>query len=478
MPDLLSQVYDPERFREQGHQLIDRLADYLRQVRQPGNPHKVLDWTPPGELYRRWENDFALAPCPDPTVFFETMLHDTIHMHHPNYMGHQTSNVAPLAALAELLGGLLDPGMGVFEQGTSGVALERLLSKELAKMMGWTNDAEGFLTSGGTLGNLTAMLCARQAMIDDDVWENGYDGKQYAFMTSTEAHYSVARAAKVMGMGNRGIVPVLVDERYRLYPDRLEDCYRQASDEGVKIIGVVASSCATATGSYDPIDAIADFCEAKNLWLHVDGAHGACVVFSEKYKHLLAGIERADSVILDFHKMLMTPKLVTAVLFRRGEHSYQTFAQKASYLWDKDEGREWFNLAKRTFELTKSFMSVRVYALWRTYGAGVFAENVDRLYDLAKACARLIAAQPDFEMPVAEPESNILCFRYFQPGWDEKTIAKVNADTREKLVRQGEFFIVQTRVQGKLYLRTTLMNSSTTLHEMEELLNAVRATAS
>ena len=182
-------------------------------------------------------------------------------------------------------------------------------------------------------------------------------------------------------------------------------------------------------------------------------------------------------MILDFHKMLMTPKLVTAVAFRRGEHSYQTFAQKASYMWDTDEGREWYNLAKRTFELTKSFMSVRVYALWRTWGTALFEEYVDRQFDLGKTFARLIAAAGDFEMPVVEPACNILCFRYLQQNWSEEKINQVNAAIRERLVQEGEFFIVQTRVVGKFYLRTTLMNPYTTEVELGALLERVRELA-
>ncbi len=477
MTELLRQAYDPDTFRREGHRLVDLLADYLTHIRQPDSPEKVLHHVAPDELYERWQADLATGPHPQVSDFFEKILHDTIHMHHPKYLGHQTSNVAPMAALAELLGGLLDPGMGVYEQGTSGVALERLLVKELALTMGWGENSEGFLTSGGTLGNLTALLCARQVMIERDVWEHGFEGRQYGFLVSSEAHYSVARAVNVMGMGSRGVVQVPVNQHFQMATDQLESCFRKAENDGVKIIGVVASSCSTATGSFDPIDEIADFCEANNLWLHVDGAHGGCAIFSKKYRHLLRGIERADSMILDFHKMLMTPKLVTAVAFRRGEHSYQTFNQKASYLWDKDEGREWFNLAKRTFELTKSFMSVRVYALWRTYGPELFAENVERLFDLGKTFARLIAAEGDFEMPVSEPECNILCFRYLRKNWSEEKIEIVNAAVREALVREGEFFIVQTKVQGRFYLRTTLMNPLTTERELTGLLKKVRELA-
>ncbi len=474
MTDLLNKAYDPEIFRQQGHRLVDMLADYLQEVHSSPSQMKVLDWVPPEELLKKWQKDFDSAPHLELSELFAKLIEETIHLHHPKYLGHQTSNILPAAGLAAFAGGFLDPGMGIYEQGTSGVVFERLLIQKLAARMGMTAQADGFFTSGGTLGNLTALLCARQVMIDQDVWQKGYEGKKYGFLVSAEAHYSVARAVQVMGMGSEGVVPVPVNENYQLDAECLEECYQKASDGGIQIIGAVASACSTAVGAYDPIDRLADFCGEKKLWLHVDAAHGGCVVFSQKYRHLLRGIERADSVILDFHKMLMTPSLVTALVFGQGSHSYQTFAQKASYMWEEEEGQEWYNLAKRTFELTKTSMSIRIYAMLRTYGEKVFEENVDALYDLAKIFSEMISANEYFQLAVPFPESNILCFRYFRKGLKEEELDEINLRIRESMVREGEFFIVQTRVDGRLFLRTSLMNPFTTEEELRNLLQKIK----
>lgn len=477
MNDLIQQAYDPESFRQHGHQLIDMLADYFTEIKKEDTNQKVLDYMPPNELYDQWKKEVENSPHKNDLDFYKKMLDEIVHMHHPKYIGHQTSIVAPFSALGELLGASLDPGMGVYEQGTAGVVIERILSKKIGTLIGWDDDCDGFMTSGGTLGNLTALLCARQVMVGDDVWENGYGGKQYAFMVSSEAHYSVARAVKVMGMGSKGVVTVPVDKHYRMRTDLLDEYFEKAKKENIEILGVVASSCSTSTGSYDPIDKIANFCEAKKIWLHVDGAHGACVLFSKKYNQLLSGIERADSVIMDFHKMLMVPSLVTSVLFKNAAHSYQTFAQKASYLWNKDESQEWYNLGKRTFELTKSFMSVRVYALWRKYGTELFEENVDHLYNMAKVFTEIINKENNFETILENPESNIVCFRFIEKDWTEEKIESINLKIRERLVEEGKYFILQTRVQGVLYLRTTIINPFTTEKELKGLLAEIKKMA-
>lgn len=473
----LEHIYDPEQFRLMGHRLIDRLADYLSALQQNPSAEKVLDYVDPQTCYedtlRLWDNQ-SIETLPEA---LEVFLQKTVRMHHPHYLGHQTSVVAPPAALAELVGAVLDPGMGIYQQGNLGVVLERIIAEKLAALAGWEAEASGFLTSGGTLGNLTALLCARQVMTEGRAWSEGVADQPLAFMASEQSHYSVDRAVRSMGMGARGLLSVPTNHRYQLDPAMLEPTLQQARSAGIRVIGVVANACSTATGSYDPLEPIADFCQKHGLWLHVDGAHGACALFSKKHRHLLAGIERADSFILDFHKMLMTPKLATAVVFRRGEYSFRTFAQRAPYLWQSNDEPEWYNLGKRTYELTKSFMSIRIYALWKVFGEKIFEENVDRLYGLTTAFHELLQCSPDFQTAVAEPESNIVCFRYCPASLAPDRLDDLQEAIRTALLESGRWVVVSTRLQGRQWLRTTLMNPFTTPTDLEALLENIRETA-
>src|SRR5262249_25965069 len=155
--------------------------------------------------------------------------------------------------------------------------------------------------------------------------------------------------------------PVPVDDRFRMQPEALAQAKREAEERGRKVIAVVASAGSTATGAFDPLDAIADFCAAHGLWLHVDGAHGARAMLSPTHRARLAGLSRADSIVWDAHKMMMMPALVTAVLFRDGKRSYQAFAQEASYLFEERSlDDEWHNAATRTLECTKLMMGMKL----------------------------------------------------------------------------------------------------------------------
>lgn len=470
--DLLKAAYDPDTFRREGYALIDLLSEYLRSA-LGGDREPVLRWETPDEQLRRWEDDSLEAPSGDVQQLFKGVLDGSVHLHHPQYMGHQISPPAPVAALAGLLGDLLNNGMGVYEMGAPATAIERVVTRQVARRLGLGEAADGILTSGGSLANLTALLAARSSKAGN-VWREG-TSEPLALMVSAEAHYCVDRAARIMGWGEEGIIKVPVDDEFRLRADLLPACLEKARAGGRRVIAVVGSACTTSTGAYDDLAAIADFCQAQDLWFHVDGAHGAPAAFSPKYAALTRGIERADSVTMDFHKMLLTPSVTTALLFRDGRDSYHTFAQQGQYLWSRDEEEEWYNLAKRTFECTKLMLSVKAYSLLRTYGWDLFDQYVTTVIDRTRELAGLIRDRSDMDLAVA-PDCNIICFRYRPAGVPEEDLDALNDRIRQTLLEQGAFYIVKTKLRGRSYLRCTLTNAFTTTGHLEGLLEAVSRT--
>jgi L-2,4-diaminobutyrate decarboxylase len=354
--------------------------------------------------------------------------------------------------------------------------MERALLGWMAGLLGWDRRADGVLTSGGSAGNLTALLAARQAKAGFDAWTEGAaGGPPLAVLVSEQAHYSVGRAVQIMGWGRGGAVAVPVDGRYRMRPDRLEDAWRRAEAEGRRVVAVVASACSTATGAFDPLEPIADFCERRGLWLHVDGAHGAAAALTERYRHLLAGVERADSVVWDAHKLLLMPALVTAVLFRDGRRSYEAFAQEASYLFAGQEPRAaWYDSGLRTLECTKRMLCLPLTVTLSVYGTRAFGEYVAATFDLARRFAELLRAAPDFEVAV-DPECNIVCFRHVPEAAGD--LDALQADVRRRLVRGGGFYIVQVRLPSGLHLRTTLLNPLIRESDLVELMQGIRQAA-
>ena len=468
-------AYDPELFRTRGHELVDRLADYLRRATSGATP--VLPWKEPREQLSAWP-----AAFPSAAEFVDVVqraITESHHLHHPRYVGHQVTAPLPEAALADLVSAMLNNGTAVYEMGPVSTAMERALARFLTNAVGFPEGADGIFTSGGSVGNLTALAAARQAKAGFDAWSLGTTkGPPLAYLVSKETHYSVARALAIMGLGEEGATPVPVDDRYRMRPEALAQAKRDAEAQGRKVIAVVASAGSTSTGAFDPLDAVADFCAAHDLWLHVDGAHGASAVLSPTHGPRLKGVSRADSIVWDAHKMMLMPALVTAVLFRDGKRSYQAFAQEASYLFDgRPLEEEWFNGANRTLECTKLMMGMKLYVALALHGPEFFADYVDGMFGLSSRFAERIASSPDFELAV-RPDCNIVCFRHLRPGLAGLRLDELQDAVRGALVREGSFYLVKTRLPAGVFLRVTIINPFTRDQDLAELLDAVRARAS
>jgi L-2,4-diaminobutyrate decarboxylase len=479
MTKLLEDAFNPELFRKNGHRLIDLLADYLSTAKQ-GKDIPVLPWRAPEELVAKWNTDFSQSTNSTDSKNFKlgefcsALIADSNHLHHPGYMGHQVGVPVPAAALMEMVSAFLNNSMAVYEVGPLSSAMEKIVVRWLCSALGMDKNAGGVLTSGGSIGNLTGLLAARQHKAQYDIWEEGFKpGNQLAVMVSSESHYSIARAVKIMGWGEQGIVPIPVNRRLEIDAGALEGTYQRAIEQGKQVVAVVANACSTSTGSYDPLEEIAAFCKENKLWFHVDAAHGGGAVLTSKYKHLVKGIDKADSVVIDFHKMLLCPSLTTAIVFKQGKNAYETFSQNAAYLLNQQKRDNWWDIARRTLECTKKMMSIKIYALLKMYGVQLFDDYITKTYDLAKEFAREIDKAADFELAL-EPDSNIVCFRYAPAGTDPSALDELNSRLREELKEEGEFYIVRTEIGGEVFLRTTLMNPFTSMDHLRRLLHRVR----
>ncbi|MGE4606603.1 MAG: aminotransferase class I/II-fold pyridoxal phosphate-dependent enzyme [Myxococcota bacterium] len=470
----LDAAFDPEQFRIQGHRVIDELTDYLSaSLRRESDA--VLPWKDPAQQVAEIAA-FSEEPSEDLSEAVADVLQRALRQHDPRCMGHQDAVPLPAAALATLAASLLNNDPSTYEIAPGAVALERRLLRWTMDEIGYPATSEGILTSGGSLGNLTALLAARQSRAGFDLWDVGdHGGPPLCVLVSSQIHYCVGRAVQMMGWGHDGAVTVPVDDQFRLQIDELPGALERAQRAGRKVVAVVASAGTTASGSFDQLEPIADFCEANGLWLHVDGAHGASAILSPTHRHLVAGIERADSVVWDAHKMMMMPSLMTMVLFRDGRHSYQTFRQEATYLFDGRPEEEWYNAGNRTVECTRPAMSVRLHTALRVHGIGVFREYVTRCFDLGLRFGELIEAANDFELAVV-PQSNIVCFRY-APS-DVVDLDALQGRVRKRIVHGGRFFLVDAELNGELWLRTTLMNPLTDSRDLEQLLDEIRLAAS
>ncbi|MCD8015329.1 MAG: pyridoxal-dependent decarboxylase [Lachnospiraceae bacterium] len=464
---LLISAYSADTFRADAPKIMELIGNELERL-QTDDSQKTIERRTPQEQLSFWQEDFnSDAPC-SLKELAETIMDRSIHFHNKGYMGHQVAVTLPVTALTSALIGYMDNCTTVYELGMTGNAMEKVVISHLAEKYGYGKEATGFVTSGGSMGNLTALVTARTT---SGVREQDYP--KLAVMVSEEAHYSVERAAKIMGVQSDHIIKVPTGDDFSMRTDLLEGCYEEAVRAGKIVFCVVGCACTTSVGAHDNLEAIAEFATRHNIWFHVDGAHGGAAIFSEKYRYLFKGIEHSDSLIVDFHKMMMTPPLSTAVIYNAGHRRINEFSPKAAYLWQDQLSEEWWNSAKHTLECTKPLTVIHTYAIMRLYGDEIYRQNVDTLYDLGKEFAGMIREQSDMELALW-PNSNIVCFRFVPDCGD---INEVNKAIAEELLKDGTFYTVSTVIRGQFYIRVTLMNPLTGTEELAGLLQKVREAA-
>lgn len=396
--------------------------------------------------------------------FLDTYLAASTRLHHPRYMAHQVAVPIAQGALAGLIDSFTNNAMAIYEMGPAAAAVEQAVVRWMLMKIGWraadkaTPQGAGVLTHGGSLANLTALLAAR-ARVDPHAWEHG-PRKNLAIVCTAGAHYSIMRAAAVMGLGARSVRHAPADALGRLDADALPGFIAGLRAEGIEPMAMIANACSTALGLYDSIDAIAAVCRKERIWLHIDGAHGASALLSPRLRGLLKGIEAADTVVWDAHKMLRSPVLCGAVLTRDPAALDGAFAEEASYLFhDKDQPG--IDVIHRTIECTKAGLGLKIFFALAHAGEQAIAATIERQTDLATQAAAYLREVPNIEV-AAEPQSNIVCFRL--KGSDPLQI-----EIRRRLTSSGAFYISTTEALGQRWLRLALMNPGTTLADIEAL---------
>jgi L-2,4-diaminobutyrate decarboxylase len=449
---------------------VEALAAHLAESENRAG--KVIRQPPMGELIESLELERLIAQGGLTGAAFGTFLERYLaaatRLHHPGYMAHQVAVPHPMGAVGSLIDGTLNNAMAIYEMGPAASAIEFVLVNWMLAKVGWTPQplppAEGasgggVLTHGGSLANLTALMAAR-ARIDPEAWQDGVS-RDLVVLAPEACHYSIARALGIMGLGRRALRAAPADADERLRPDRLPEALGRLRDEGCRVLAVVANGCCTAAGLYDPLREAGAFCRENGLWLHVDAAHGASALLSERLRPRLDGLELADSMIWDAHKMLRTPTVCAAVLVRERADLDRAFRQEASYLFhDKDQPG--FDFIQRTVECTKAALGLRLFMVLAAEGEAALARYIEGRADFARQAAERIRRQPGFEVAV-EPESNIVCFR--APGSDEHQL-----DLRRRLLERGRHYLTTTAFRGRRWLRITAMNPGTDLDDIERLL--------
>jgi len=488
---LISTAYDPQLVRAAGDRLVRLLSDHLHIVQQGEGP--VLNWRQPQHNIAAArkslvDSNLSSKPTSPPELApllarFEELIQQSLargqNLHHPHYVGHQVPASVPLAAWFDAVTTLTNQVMAIYEMGPWATAVERAVVEQLGEALGFEPGSfGGLVTSGGSLANLTALLTARNVALGKS-WSHGLAGKSPApvLLAHAEAHYCVTRSAGILGIGTDQVLRIPLDAQRRIDANQLDTMLTDLRARNVPIVAVSAAACATPIGAFDPLVDIVEVCRRHEVWLHVDAAHGGAACLSNKYRHLVEGLHLADSVVCDAHKMLFMPALCALVFYRDQKHRFATFEQVAPYLFDPSApGMAEFDSGICNLECTKRAAAMGLWGVWSLFGNQLFEAMVDETFDKGLEFYEILNEQPDFQ-PFCRPQCNIVVFRY-QPTKLE-TLPDAEADDfqlrlRRKVVTSGDYYLVPIQLDGRNYLRTTIINPLTTMEHLRGLLDCLR----
>lgn len=409
--------------------------------------------------------------------FLKKYLSYSTRLHDPRYLAHQVAVPHYSGALGSFIDGFMNNAMAINEMGPSGSAIEYFVINWLLEKIGWSpspfpNDMKkydgiiggGVLTHGGSLANLTALAAARKSM-QQNYWEKGLNNSNLCVIAA-ETHYSIDRAIGILGIGTDNIYIAQTDKNKCIIPDKLNETLDQIKQDGKQVMALVTNGCSTSIGYYDPFVDIGQFCQENNIWFHIDAPHGACALLSDKYKNLMKGCDLADSITWDAHKMMRTPTLCAAALFKNHQHIDSAFTQEASYLFhDKDQPG--YDFIHRTVECTKAALGLRFYMVLGSLGEKGLASYVNHQYDLATKVYNTFNSDSFFEF-ACPPQSNIVCFRIKDLSCERQL------EIRDQILNDGNFYISSTIFNKKRYLRLSIMNPDSSMKEISKLFEMIK----
>ena len=460
--------------RALAHDTVDALFDHVENIAG----RRVVDWQTSDELRDRIRIDDRGGAEAMPTI--RMLMENAIQLHHPAYMGHQVCPPFPTAVIADLVISTMNQSTAVFEMSPIGTVIEQEVVRWLADRVGYPSTSLGTAVSGGSAANLTGLLAARarwMAKRESGVGGRGSEKEDSAptsdsrpptpvrpiILCSADAHYSIARAASIMGIAADDVIKIDTDDEHRLDLDALEVALRDAGD----VMAIVATSGSTATGAFDDLRSIAALRDRYDTWLHVDAAHGASVTLSERLRPLVDGLDLADSLAWDPHKMLWMSLAMGIVLVRDGNWLRRAFEADAPYLFNAERAGD--NIGELTIQCSKRADAIKLWLTLQMAGTRPFVEAMEHVTDLTRYLYEKVSVSDDFE-PMHVPRFNIFCFRHRS---DDET----NAVLREKLIRSGQAWITSTLLKGRRVLRVTMINPRTERGDVDRMVDAIRKLA-
>lgn len=399
--------------------------------------------------------------------------------HLPQYVAHLNCPVVIPALAGEILVSAINSSQDTYDQSAGGTFMERKLIDWTAGQIGYNpNESDGVFTAGGSQSNLMGLVmmrdCFSQKKYNHNIKMDGLptEASRFRIFVSDKSHFSNLKNASIMGLGEKSIVKVPTDDRFRMDISLLKKYIKREEQLGNIPIGIVATAGTTDFGNIDPLEDIANIAEHYNIWMHVDAAYGCALLLSEKYRDLINGIERADSVTIDYHKSFFQP-ISSSAFIVKNKKELLILKHHADYLNPKEMDEEEIpaQINKSITQSTRRFDALKLWFTLRMMGKEQLAEYTDTVIDLTKDAAAMISEDADFEL-LSDSDLSVLVFRYVNPEISD--LNALNQYIKMKLFYSGEILVASTKVDGNFYLKFTFLNPITTTEDIHQILTTIK----
>lgn len=404
-------------------------------------------------------------------IFKNTILKHSVNLYSPMYMGHQVPPALPLASMMDMITSGLNQSLVVSKMSPVLSVIEDELLNFFANKIGYLSDSGGTITSGASASNLLSLLVARNKYFPDLNLDNAI------ILCSEQSHYSINKAAFIVGIRKQNIVSLPCDDNFAIDITKIQSIVDDLKINNKIPFVICANACSTSVGCFDKLDSIADLACQNNIWFHVDAAHGGALIFSDKLKHLINGIEKADSIAIDGHKMMFMPSSMGICLFKDVNYLKKCFNEEnAPYLFNNSNDE--YDLGKFSIQCTRRGDVLKLWGAIVTYGTDFFAQRHEHLADMTDYFYNQLKKNTFIE-PIHRPQFNIISFRYNPKNcnYTENELNELNTRLRDLVNNTGQLMLTLTVVKNKVCLRATIINPATSLENIDKAINIIEKCA-
>ncbi|KAH8410196.1 hypothetical protein KR009_008115 [Drosophila setifemur] len=452
---------------------------------------KVVEWHEPAELRQLF--DFQLREKGESHDRLHELLRETIRFSvktgHPYFINQLYSGVDPYALVGQWLTDALNPSVYTYEVAPLFTLMEEQVLAEMRRIVGFPNggQGDGIFCPGGSIANGYAISCARYQYAPESKKNGLFNAKPLIIFTSEDAHYSVEKLAMFMGFGSEHVRKIATNEVGKMRVSDLEDQVKLCLANNWQPLMVSATAGTTVLGAFDDLVGISELCKKYNMWMHVDAAWGGGALMSKKYRHLLNGIERADSVTWNPHKLLAASQQCSTFLTSHQQILAQCHSTNATYLFQKDKFYDTsFDTGDKHIQCGRRADVFKFWFMWKAKGTQGLEAHIEKVFRMAEFFTAKVRERPGFELVLEQPECTNISFWYVPPSLRHmernrefyERLHKVAPKVKEGMIKKGSMMITyQPLRQLPNFFRLVLQNSCLEESDMVYFLNEIESLA-